>query len=144
MLVRLHPNFRQYQKRVIPQRENIYNVSEYPDIQELLVASDIAITDYSSCIFDFMLSRKPGFIYATDIKEFDEDRGFYYPLTSTPLPVAKNNDELRKNILEFDYKSYRKKVEEFLQEKGCMEDGHASERAVDLIEEIMNEGINEK
>ena len=144
VLVRLHPNFRQYQKRVIPQRENIYNVSEYPDIQELLVASDIAITDYSSCIFDFMLSRKPGFIYATDIKEFDEDRGFYYPLTSTPFPVAKNNDELRKNILEFDYKSYRKKVEEFLQEKGCMEDGHASERAVDLIEEIMNEGINEK
>ena len=43
-----------------------------------------------------------------------------------------------------NYESYRKKVEEFLQEKGCMEDGHASERAVDLIEKIMNEGINEK
>lgn len=144
ILIRLHPNFKKFQKRLIPQRENIINVSEYPDIQELLVASDIAITDYSSCIFDFMLSRKPGFIYASDIKEFDNDRGFYYPLTSTPFPVATNNEELRKNILNFSYESYREKVEEFLKDKGCMEDGHASERAVDLIEKIMNEGVNEK
>lgn len=144
ILVRMHPRFVKYQQRLIPQNENIINVSEYPDIQELLVAADIAITDYSSCIFDFMLSRKPGFIYASDIKEFDDDRGFYYPLTSTPFPVAKNNEELRKNILNFDYESYRVKVEEFLKDKGCIEDGHASERTVDLIEQIMNEGKNDK
>lgn len=144
ILVRMHPNFVRYQNRLIPQNENIINVSEYPDIQELLVAADIAITDYSSCIFDFMLSRKPGFIYASDIKEFDNDRGFYYPLTSTPFPVATHNEELRKNILNFDYETYKIKVEEFLKDKGCMEDGHASERTVDLIEQIMNEGKNDK
>lgn len=141
ILVRMHPNFVKFQQCLIPQNENIINVSEYPDIQELLVASDIAITDYSSCIFDFMLSRKPGFIYASDIKEYDNDRGFYYPLTSTPFPVAQHNEELRKNILNFNYESYREKVEEFLKDKGCMEDGHASERVVDLIEEIMSKGV---
>ena len=88
-----------------------------------------------------MLSRKPGFIYASDIKEYDNDRGFYYPLTSTPFPVAQHNEELRKNILNFNYESYREKVEEFLKDKGCMEDGHASERVVDLIEEIMSKGV---
>ena len=141
ILVRMHPRFVKFQQRLIPQNENIINVSEYPDIQELLVAADIAITDYSSCIFDFMLSRKPGFIYASDIKEYDNDRGFYYPLTSTPFPVAQHNEELRKNILNFNYESYREKVEEFLKDKGCMEDGHASERVVDLIEEIMSKGV---
>jgi len=43
------------------------------------------------------------------------------------------------NILNFDNEKYQKEVEEFLQEKGCMEDGHASERIVDLIEGIINE-----
>ncbi len=144
ILVRMHPNFVKYQQYLIPPNENIINVSEYPDIQELLVAADIAITDYSSCIFDFMLSHKPGFIYAPDIVEFDNDRGFYYPLTSTPFPVAKCNEELRKNILNFDYETYKVKVEEFLKDKGCIEDGHAAERTVDLIEQIMNEDINDK
>lgn len=50
-------------------------------------------------------------------------------------------NELRKNILNFNYESYREKVEEFLKDKGCMEDGHASERVVDLIEEIMSKGV---
>lgn len=138
ILVRMHPNFRKYQEYLIPQKENIINVSEYPDIQELLVTADIAITDYSSCIFDFMLSRKPAFIYASDMEEFDNSRGFYYPLTSTPFPVAKSNEELRKNIANFNYDTYKQNVEEFLQDKGCMEDGKASERVVNLIEEIMN------
>ena len=109
----------------------------YPDIQELLVSADIVVTDYSSCIFDFMLSRKPGFIYASDIKDFDEMRGFYYPLTSTPFPVSENNEQLQKNISEFDYESYKQKVEDFLKEKGCIEDGHASERVVEFIKEKM-------
>ena len=36
-------------------------------MQELMVASDIIVTDYSSCIFDFMLTKKLGIIYASDI-----------------------------------------------------------------------------
>ena len=137
IFVRLHPRINQFSEKIIPQKDFIINATDYPDIQELLVTADAAITDYSSCIFDFMLSRKPGFIYATDIEQYDTDRGFYYPLTSTPFPVAENNKQLRKNILNFDLDKYQEKVEEFLKDKGCMEDGHASERVVDLIEKIM-------
>ena len=85
-----------------------------------------------------MLSRKPAFIYATDIEKYDNERGFYYPLTSTPFPVATNNEELTNNIENFDNENYKINVENFLKEKGCIEDGHASERVVDLIEEVMN------
>ena len=84
-----------------------------------------------------MLSRKPAFVYAEDIEKYNTDRGFYYPLESTPFPVSRNNDELCQNIKNFDFKKYKEDVENFLEEKGCIEDGHASERIVDLIEWII-------
>ena len=137
--IRMHPHLKAQASNIFNfDNDLIVDASLYPDIQELLVASDVAITDYSSCIFDFMLSRKPAFIFATDIEEYNNDRGFYYPLESTPFPVARN-EELCENIKNFDYEKYKKEVEEFLKEKGCIEDGHASERVVDLIERIMNE-----
>lgn len=100
--------------------------------------TDVAITDYSSWIYDFMLMRKPGFIFATDIEEYNTERGFYYPIESTPFPIAVDNDELIDNILKFDETSYATNLEKFLEDKGCVEDGHAAERAVDLIYRILN------
>ena len=138
IVIRLHSRLKSFDEELIPKTDYIVDGTYYPDIQELLVSADIVVTDYSSCIFDFMLSRKPGFIYASDIKDFDEMRGFYYPLTSTPFPVSENNQQLQKNISEFDYESYKQKVEDFLKEKGCIEDGHASERVVEFIKEKMN------
>ena len=135
---RMHPSFRKRHYKKIKELQNTYNANNYPDIQELLVSADIAITDYSSCIFDFMLTQKPAFIYATNIKDYNIERGFYYPITSTPFPVAENNKELNENIKNFNYDEYKQRVEEFLKEKGCMEDGHASEHVVDIIENVIN------
>ena len=136
-ITRLHPRAKKFDKYIIPEQKNIIDGTFYPDIQELLVSADAAITDYSSCIFDFMLSKKPGFIFATDIEKYNTDRGFYYPLEETPFPISRNNKELCENIKNFDMVKYKQDVENFLQNKGCMEDGHASERVVDLIEELM-------
>ena len=135
---RMHPSFRKRHYNKIKELKNTYNANNYPDIQELLVSADIAITDYSSCIFDFMLSKKPAFIYAANISDYEIERGFYYPLSSTPFPIAENNNQLIENITHFDYKEYKEKIEIFLKEKDCMEDGHASERVVDIIEKIMS------
>ena len=140
-LARLHPRTKKYDKELITESDKLIDACFYPDIQELLVSSDAAITDYSSCIFDFMLSRKPAFVFATDIKDFNNDRGFYYPLEATPFPIAVNNKELVENVLNFDDEKYQKDITEFLEDKGCMEDGHASERVVDLIEQIMKEEV---
>ncbi len=139
ILVRLHPKLEKYTNLLIPKNNaSIIDVTQYPDIQELLASADIAITDYSSCIFDFMLTKKPGFIYATDIEEYNTERGFYYPLEETPFPIARNNEELIQNILNFDNEKYQQKVEKFLKDKGCIEDGHASERVVELIKKYIN------
>lgn len=134
VLQRMHPETKNFDNA---DNKKIFDVSKYPDMQELLVSADILISDYSSCMFDFMLSRKPCFVFATDIEEYNHERGFYYPLKSTPFPIAKNNEELIKNIENFDNDKYQTKVEEFLKDKGCIEDGHASERVVELIKEII-------
>ena len=135
--IRLHPQIKKYSSSLYYFGEKVVDASFYPDIQELLVSADVAITDYSSCIFDFMLSRKPAFIFATDIDKFNNERGFYYPLESTPFPISADNQTLINNIKDFNNDKYKKEVDEFLKEKGCTEDGHASERVVDLIEELM-------
>lgn len=130
VLARLHPNT---PVEYINNIKNVINATYYPDIQELLLASDIVISDYSSCMFDFMLTRRPVFIYASDIEKYNTDRGFYYPLETTPFPIATNNEEMIENIENFDYDKYKNEVEQFLIDKGCVDDGHASERVVEII-----------
>lgn len=150
VLLRYHPSLAKIYKRKgfkprkLEEGEEpaflIKNVTGYIDMQELIAVTDVAITDYSSWIYDFVLMRKPGFIFATDIEKYNNERGFYYPLEETPFSIAVNNDELMDNIMAFDNESYQARVEQFLKDKGCVEDGHASERVVELIKKIINEG----
>lgn len=135
-IVRLHPRVRNFSEQLLPDTDYIIDGTYYPDIQELILCADSMITDYSSCIFDFLLTRRPGFIFATDIAEYNTERGFYYPLESTPFLIAANNDELLANIRDFDMDHYREKSEAFLRSKGCVDDGKASERVADLIMEL--------
>ena len=138
ILSRYHFHNRKKGVNIINECEFVINVTDYPDMQELMLISDIGITDYSSWICDYVLSEKAGFIYARDIEEYNNERGLYYPLETTPFPIATNNDELIKNIIEFDYDKYRKDVKKFLEDRGSKEDGHASERVVRKIKEIMD------
>lgn len=131
--VRLHPKLTDKAEEFVPKADFIIDATAYPDINELLATCDAALTDYSSAVFDFMLSGNPAFIFATDIEKYNNDRGFYYDIYSTPFPVAVDNAELVENIENFDFVSYREKVNAFLKEKGSFEDGNAAKRVADLI-----------
>lgn len=132
-LVRLHP------RRVSPKQiealkeQSVMDATMYPDVQELLAAADAMVTDYSSAIFDFLLTKRPGFILAEDYDAYEQIRGFYYPLTDTPFPLAKTDEELLEQIGTFDEENYRQKIDTFLKEKGSVEDGNASKRVAELI-----------
>ena len=93
------------------------DVTLYPDMQELLLISDILITDYSSCMWDFSLMDKPVFLYAEDVEKYImHERGeFYYPLEKLPFSISKNNDELNEKISEFDKDEYVSKVSKYHQ-----------------------------
>ena len=116
----------------------VINAGDYSDIQELLICTDVGITDYSSWICDYLLTKRPGFLYATDMTEFEQkNREFFYPLTSMPYPLATDNDQLIDQILNFKDDHFEEACNAFLADKGCIDDGHASERIVDAIEKIM-------
>lgn len=110
------------------------DVSVYHDMQELMYASDILISDYSSCLYDFIMSGKPAFVYATDLDYYrDYDRSFAYPFEKWPYPAARSNDELLDAIRGFDEKEYAEKVKRHLDDAGCYDDGKASQRVSELI-----------
>lgn len=137
ILTRFHFRLLKKLKNYAP-GEGVINASQYSDIQELLTCTDVGITDYSSWICDYMLTRRPGFLFATDMNQYQKkDREFFYPLDSMPFPLATDNEQLIENILNFDSESFPGKCDAFLADKGCMDDGHASERIADVIERIM-------
>ena len=86
-----------------------------------------------------MLTGRPGFLFAPDIKEYDRERGFYYPLEKTPFPLAESNEELFAAVRNFSQRAYKERVEQFLAGKGSKEDGHAAERVCALIDKIIRE-----
>lgn len=120
------------------QSDYIVSADNYDDIQELMVAADAGITDYSSWICDFVLTRRPAFLFAVDEKSYVSERGFYYSLDTTPFPIARNNKQLIDCVINFDEESYKQKTEQYLDALGCCEDGHAAERIVELIKDEMN------
>lgn len=139
VLMRHHFHLRsnEFARASISGKDRVINVTSYLDMQELLVSADVAITDYSSWICDFVLTKKPGFIFATDQDEYNNERGLYYPLQETPFPVSANNDELVEAILTFHQDIYEKKRQKFLLERGSVEDGNASYRTVEYIKKLV-------
>lgn len=117
--------------------QNLYadaiDATYYPDIQELLVAADVVITDYSSLMWDFSLQRRPVFLYQNDEKDYENDRGFYSPVSEWPYPKAHTQEELIDTIMNFDNDEYIKKLNAFLVKYGSCDDGHAAERVVKRI-----------
>ncbi len=124
-------------ERFITDDLGIINVSNYADIQELLVTADVCISDYSSCIFDYLHTGRPAFIYASDHASFERSRGLYYPLAQTPFQIAENNEQMLNNIRSFNSEVYSRKISPFLKEKGSMEDGCAAKRVVDLLQKLI-------
>ena len=133
ILVRLHPKITAKAPDVCKYTNTVLNASPYPDMQELLAAADIVITDYSSLMFDFALSLKPCFQFATDIEDYKADRNFYFDIESLPFPLAVSNEELEKNIETFDEDAYKKDVEAFFDKVGMIRDGQASKKCVERI-----------
>ena len=114
----------------------VHNASSFPDMQELLIVSDAGVTDYSSWILDYLITRKPGFLFGSNIGEYEISRGFYHDFADTPFELATTNDELLANIASFDQLSYETRIEKFFDACQLMDDGLASSRIADFVLEL--------
>lgn len=113
-------------------------VEQYDDFEELLMAADVLVTDYSGCMYDFSYTRRPVFLYQRDYELYKTDRDFYVPMEELPFIKAHSNEELVRRIEEFDLVRYQKEVDAFMDKMGNYDDGTASEKVVSHIWDVFN------
>ena len=81
ILTRWHPALQRNIKKGIKKKfccNHVLDMSEYKDVNELLVITDVLITDYSSVIFDYFFMNKPIIYFVYDLEKYKAGRGLYY------------------------------------------------------------------
>lgn len=139
VLVRLHPQNMKSSDSFVSYTDTVINASRYSSMQELLVASDVLITDYSSCMLDFANTRRPCFLFATDIEKYNNSRGFYYDFYDLPFPIATSNEDLERCILDYSEEQYISGINELEKMVGLNENGNACEQVVLYMENKLGE-----
>lgn len=134
LLIRLHSNVAEQSKGLFAyDGDTLADATAYPDMQELLCAADLLITDYSSSMFDYALTGKPIVRFATDVEAYQKDRDFYFPLEELPFPLARSNQELGEILTELQPLWTSPAWAEFARENEFCEDGQASVRCAAVI-----------
>lgn len=109
------------------------DTSDYPDMQELLLLADVLITDYSSAIWDYQLLNRPAFIFATDLLDFKDTRGFYVPIDEWGVSIASDMEQLVSNISSYLAEEATSKYQQAHLRMGDCETGEACAGIYELI-----------
>ena len=81
-------------------------------MNDLLIVTDILVTDYSSVIFDYSLLKRPMIFFAYDLENYLAERNFYYEYRKfVPGPIVANNDSLFQAIEMIEEQDLTKVVE---------------------------------
>jgi teichoic acid ribitol-phosphate primase len=132
LLVRKHPFVRQ-PLRLDPDLAGfVIDVSDYPEINELMLVSDVLVTDYSSSIYEFSLLERPIAFLAPDHEAYERQRGFFLDYrTEGPGPVFETTAQLADYLQagQFDLERVRRFREKWFE----VADGRASQRFVDEL-----------
>jgi len=111
----------------------VLDVAAHPSIEDLSIASDLLVTDYSSLMFDYAVLDRPIVIYAPDWETYRTERGTYFDLLAEPpgavaTTQAELIDVLRSGRAEdADSAALRRN---FRSRYCSLEDGRAAERVV--------------
>ena len=112
----------------------LINVSKYQEMAELLLISDALLTDYSSCAGDFILLRRPVFLYQEDLEEYTTaNRALYFNMKDSPYWVASTPDELDRLIETSTPERAKQNCDDILRFYGENETGEASKRVAEYI-----------
>ncbi|MFI8944922.1 CDP-glycerol glycerophosphotransferase family protein [Streptomyces sp. NPDC053750] len=100
LVVRLHPSLATGPARgmglsELHRRGVLIDATDEPHVEDVLLASDVLITDYSALMFDYALLDRPILIHADDWGAFAASRGAYFDITAeAPGHVSRSYREL--------------------------------------------------
>jgi len=136
-LVRGHGHNERFGSKV-KESERIIDVTTYPEINDLYLAADVIITDYSSVMFDAVVAEKPLIFFVPDLDAYmNNGRGMYTDLRRiAPGPVVFTQHELAEIIS--DRKTLQEMVTEdsykhFVAKFAGLDDGNAGNRVIDEL-----------
>ena len=134
-LVRGHAPHRRA-TRGAPPAPGCVDVTDYPEVSDLLLAADAAVLDYSSLRFDFGVTGKPMIFHVPDLEQYRATRGFLLDYEPTaPGPRVATTDEVVRHLA--DLRSVRDQYaaaySTFRADFLDLEDGHAGRRLVDAV-----------
>lgn len=114
------------------------DVTDYPEMSDLLLISDLLVTDYSSSISDFALLNRPCVLYQPDLEAFaSDDRAFYYDPRTAPFARAESEAELLELLSRFDeIPADGERMKRFY---GVTETGQSAQKAAQWIAERLGE-----
>ena len=69
------------------------DVTEYGSVEDLYLAADVLVTDYSSVLFDFAVLDRPIAVYAPDWEVYSALRGVYFDLPAQPPGIVATTQE---------------------------------------------------
>jgi len=116
----------------------VINTTSYPNVQELLLAADILVTDYSSLLWDFALQEKPIVLYTPDLESYGNERGFNIPVSDWGLPYATNQNELFEIFSQYSAEEFKKFTKDHLKIFGSYETGKATQKVCEYIYDFVN------
>ena len=117
----------------IPDNQFIRNYSSYPNLNELLLITDICISDYSSILFDFSILGRPMICWAYDFDEYCEKRGLYFNIRKTLQNEGiKTEDDVISSIKEMNVQE-RIFITNCFRERYLTENGEATKKSLDII-----------
>ena len=106
----------------------------YPDINDLFLAADALVTDYSSVMFDFALLDRPILLLTPDIDTYrDTLRGFYFDIESAPPgAIYRDVERLVEDVVAARPDDGAGARAAFRERFAPWDDGHATTRVVDV------------
>lgn len=134
--IKLHPHLISRSEE-LNYGDDVLDLTKYDDIQELLSITDVLVSDYSSLMFDFGLTKRPCFLYVPDLYEYtNKDRKLYFDINTLPFINSKSNGELVEKIKDFDKETYNQNLEAFLNSIDNFEDGYACKKLAERIKDV--------
>ncbi|NUO96317.1 MAG: glycosyl transferase, partial [Nonomuraea sp.] len=113
-----------------------HDVTTYPDIADLLLVTDVLVTDYSSVMFDFAATGRPIVFYGYDLAKYSTKRGLYLDLPEqAPGPVLSTSSEVVDALRSIDdvAAAHADRYEAFRAAYAPKDDGKATARVVDHL-----------
>lgn len=131
-LLKIHPFVQNSPDVCYDYQEFYYDVSNYPEINNLLLISDCLITDYSSVCFEYALLKRPMVFFCPDLSEYMISRNFYYDYFNfIPGSLATNTDQLIDQVSKGEFNEL--KINSFIKYFFDYTDGKSSKRLVDTM-----------